>query len=244
MDPNTGSLPELDAIYQECKDELDNFNMKVIEVLDEQIADYIEDARNQKNIVATDFANVLETTLFKIHEGLSDLSDEELDLINMAIMTERDNMETDVASWFSDFMNAATTISSVLSSDLTGKASTFDLDIDTTLKNWLADLNEDLTALVASKKMNEESLADAQTDEMTAWLENHVEDLENALVEVCEQEHAYNYNPPGFFVDSTVADLAVFKKLSEKFELMVVQLVGTFSTFVDKVNNKMAVLKE
>ena len=244
MDPNTGSLPELDAIYQECKDELDNFNMKVIEVLDEQIADYIEDARNQKNIVATDFANVLETTLFKIHEGLSDLSDEELDLINMAIMTERDNMETDVASWFSDFMNAATTISSVLSSDLTGKASTFDLDIDTTLKNWLADLNEDLTALVASKKMNEESLAGAQTGEMTAWLENHVEDLENALVEVCEQEHAYNYNPPGFFVDSTVADLAVFKKLSEKFELMVVQLVGTFSTFVDKVNNKMAVLKE
>lgn len=111
MDPNTGSLPELDAIYQECKDELDNFNMKVIEVLDEQIADYIEDARNQKNIVATDFANVLETTLFKIHEGLSDLSDEELDLINMAIMTERDNMETDVASWFSGFMNAATTIS-------------------------------------------------------------------------------------------------------------------------------------
>lgn len=79
---------------------------------------------------------------------------------------------------------------------------------------------------------------------MTAWLENHVEDLENALVDVCEQEHAYNYNPPGFFVDSTVADLAVFKKLSEKFELMVVQLVGTFSTFVDKVNNKMAVLKE
>ena len=128
--------------------------------------------------------------------------------------------------------------------DLTGKASAFDTDIDTTLKNWLADLNEDLTALVASKKMNEESLADAQTDEMTAWLENHVEDLESALVDVCEQEHAYNYNPPGFFVDSTVADLAVFKKLSEKFELMVVQLVGTFSTFVDKVNNKMAVLKE
>ena len=79
---------------------------------------------------------------------------------------------------------------------------------------------------------------------MTAWLSNHVEDLENALADVCEQEHAYNYNPPGFFVDSTVADLAVFKKLSEKFELMVVQLVGTFSTFVDKVNGKMARLKE
>ena len=142
--PNTGSLPELDDIYQECKDEIDNFNLKVISVLDEQIADYIEDARNQKNIVATDFANVLETTLFKIHEGLSDLTDEELDIINMAIMTERDNMETDVATWFTMFMQAAESISTTLMGDLDTKASDFEDDIDTTLKMWLADLNEDL----------------------------------------------------------------------------------------------------
>lgn len=123
MNPNVGSLPELDAIYMECQSELDDFNTKVIEVLDEQIADYIEDARNQKNIVATDFANVLESTLFKIHEGLSDLTDAELDTINAAIMTERDNMETDVAGWFSSFMGNAEGISMALSTDLTGKAS-------------------------------------------------------------------------------------------------------------------------
>jgi hypothetical protein len=76
-------------------------------VLDEQITDYVEDARNQKNIVATDFANVLESTLFKIHEGLSDLTDEELGLINTAIIAERDDMETDVAGWFTGFMTAA-----------------------------------------------------------------------------------------------------------------------------------------
>ena len=143
-EPNTGSLPELDDIYQECKDEIDNFNLKVISVLDEQIADYIEDARNQKNIVATDFANVLETTLFKIHEGLSDLTDEELDIINMAIMNERDNMESDVAGWFSAFMSAATDISTTLMGDLDTKASDFEEDIDETLKMWLADLNDDL----------------------------------------------------------------------------------------------------
>ena len=28
--PNAGSLPELDAIYMECQDELDNFNTKVL----------------------------------------------------------------------------------------------------------------------------------------------------------------------------------------------------------------------
>ena len=69
-------------------------------VLDEQIADYVEDARNQKNVVATDFANVLESTLFKIHEGLSDLDSTELGYINTAIATERDNMEMDVGTWF------------------------------------------------------------------------------------------------------------------------------------------------
>ena len=157
--PNAGSLPELDAIYTECQDELDNFNAKVLEVLDEQIADYIEDARNQKNIVATDFANVLESTLFKIHEGLSELTDEELGMINDAIMTERDNMETDVGTWFTGFMMSAQSISTNLMGDLDTKAGDFMTDIDTTLKAWLADLNEDLEALVNSKKENEENLA-------------------------------------------------------------------------------------
>ena len=231
--PATGASDLVDSIYTECKAELDAFNMKVIDVLDEQIADYVEDARNQKNVVATDFANVLESTLFKIHEGLSDLDSTELGYINTAIATERDNMETDVGGWFTSFMMAAQGISSALMGDLDGKAGDFMTDIDTTLKNALGDLNEDLMQLVAAKKMDEETLATAQTNEMTTWLTSHVTDLEEALAEVCTQEHAYNYNPPGFFIDSTVADLAVFKKLSEKFELMVVQLVGTFSTFVE-----------
>lgn len=231
--PAGGASDLVDSIYTECKAELDAFNMKVIDVLDEQIADYVEDARNQKNVVATDFANVLESTLFKIHEGLSDLTSAELDIINMAIATERDNMEIDVGTWFSNFMSAAEGISTILMTDLNNKASDFETDIDDTLKAALADFNEDLMQLVNAKLMDEDMLADAQTAEMTTWLTSHVTDLEEALAEVCTQEHAYNYNPPGFFIDSTVADLAVFKKLSEKFELMVVQLVGTFSTFVE-----------
>lgn len=91
-------------------------------MLDDQIADYVEDARNQKNIVATDFSNVLESTLFKIHEGLTDLDSIQLGNINTAIATERGNMETDVGTWFSDFMMAAELISSTLMGNLTTKA--------------------------------------------------------------------------------------------------------------------------
>ena len=98
--PATGASDLVNSIYEECKAELDAFNAKVIMVLDEQITEYVEDARNQKNVVATDFANVLESTLFKIHEGLSDLDSTELGYINTAIATERDNMETDVGTWF------------------------------------------------------------------------------------------------------------------------------------------------
>ena len=105
----------------------------------------------------------------------------------------------------------------------------FEEDIDGTaavnddaLLMWLTDFHEDLDQVVAAKSTSEDSLATAQTEEMTNWLEDHVAELQTALTEVCEQEHAYNYNPPGFHVDSTVADLAVFRGLSEKFELMVV----------------------
>lgn len=112
------------------------------------------------------------------------------------------------------------------------RQSNFATDIDTTLVDWLTDYFEDLQGLIAQKKSDESAIADAQTGDMTTWLESHVQDLSAALQEVCQQEHAYNYNPPGFYVDTTVADLAAFQRLSEKFELMVVQLVGTFEAFV------------
>jgi hypothetical protein len=81
-------------------------------------------------------------------------------------------------------------------------------------------------------------------EELKMWLENHVLDLQAALADICDQEHAYHYTPPGFHVDETAVDLAVFQNLSEKFELIVVQMVGTFDTFVSKVNKKMKHLKE
>ena len=38
-------------------------------------------------------------------------------------------------------------------------------------------------------------------DEIRLWLEKHIADLQEALREVCENEHSYHYTPPGFHVD-------------------------------------------
>lgn len=129
--PAAGANDLVSSLYEECKAELDAFNAKVMMVLDEQITDYVEDARNQKNVVATDFANVLESTLFKIHEGLSDLDAEDLEIINTAIATERDNMQTLVGTWFTDFLMAAEGVSTTLTGELDGKATAFMEDITT-----------------------------------------------------------------------------------------------------------------
>jgi hypothetical protein len=45
------------------------------------------------------------------------------------------------------------------------------------------------------------------SDEIVMWLSNHIEDLQEALKEICEQKHAYHYTPPGFHVDETAVDL-------------------------------------
>ena len=73
----TGVFPGLSTTYEECKTELETFQAKVEEVLQDNIDEYVEEAQLQKNIVATDYFDVLETTLFKIHDGLTDLSDDE-----------------------------------------------------------------------------------------------------------------------------------------------------------------------
>lgn len=64
--------------------------------------------------------------------------------------------------------------------------------------NSLMTHDEDNKALVAWKKTNEQALFTQQREEISKWLSGHVEDLQGALAEVCQQEHAYHYNPPGY----------------------------------------------
>lgn len=69
-------------------------------MLQENIDEYVEEAMLQKNIVATDFFDVLETTLFKIHDGLTDLTEEEAETLSDAMLAERDLFAAEVDTWF------------------------------------------------------------------------------------------------------------------------------------------------
>lgn len=90
-----------------------------------------------------------------------------------------------------------------------------------------------------------ESLIGVQlSEEISGWLSDHVEDLQNALAEICEQEHAYHYHPPGFHVDQTAMELQAFQQLSEKFALVVIQMTGQFDAWSTTIVKKITDLKE
>lgn len=168
------------------------FASKVDEVLGEQISDYQEDAMTQKNIVATDFLTVLETTLFKIHDGLTDLTDAERQVLTDAMSEARNAFGLEVDTWVTTFTTASNQIMTNLVDDGNSMGA-FDLrqesfaeDIDMTLVDWLTDYFEDLQGLIAQKKADETAIATAQTSDMTTWLNSHVEDLMTALQEVCK----------------------------------------------------------
>lgn len=38
-------------------------------------------------------------------------------------------------------------------------------------------------------------------EEILIWITNHIEDLQEALREVCDNEYSYHYSPPGYYVD-------------------------------------------
>ena len=81
-------------------------------------------------------------------------------------------------------------------------------------------------------------------NEVKDWLEGHIADLQAALAEICDREHAYHYSPPGYHIDEDAIDLQAFERLSERFTLMVVQMTGTFDGFTTEINTRIKALKE
>ena len=91
---------------------------------------------------------------------------------------------------------------------------------------------------------NELMMGNMQQGEIKMWLQDYIEELQTALAEVCEQEHSYHYSPPGYKVDETAHDLKAFERLSDKFEMSVVQMTGSFDSFVGWVNMNINTLKD
>ena len=108
------------------------------------------------------------------------------------------------------------------------------------LEAYFDDKFEELNDAIKTESLIGENL----TDEIEKWLMNHVTDLQDALAEICEQEHAYHYHPPGFHVDQTAIELQAFQQLSEKFALVVVQMTGQFDAWSTTIMEKITDLKE
>ena len=99
---------------------------------------------------------------------------------------------------------------------------------------------EEVNDIVAKENL----IGEALKEEIQVWLTDHIEDLQDALAEICEQEHAYHYHPPGYHVDQTAIELQAFQKLSEKFALVVVQMTGTFDSWTEQIMSNINDLKE
>jgi hypothetical protein len=88
---------------------------------------------------------------------------------------------------------------------------------------WFKKLDLENQEEVKYASDNEKMLGDTQMLEIRMWLADHVIELQEALAEVCAQEHSYHYSPPGYGGDDeTAMDLKSFERLSEKFELSIV----------------------
>lgn len=81
--------------------------------------------------------------------------------------------------------------------------------VDSTINN-VVDINTDLQGQIDDKSTAEELIAGQMESEILTWITKHIEDLQEALREVCDNEYSYHYTPPGFHVDQTAVDLKVF----------------------------------
>ena len=109
---------------------------------------------------------------------------------------------------------------------------------------WLNDHFSDKLDYLDDIIIRENLIGKELAEEIKIWLEDHIQDLQEALVEICDQEHAYHYSPPGFHVDETPFELEAFQKLSEKFALIVVQMTGTFDGWTSQINERIETMKD
>lgn len=73
--------------------------------------------------------------------------------------------------------------------------------------NWLEAYFDEKVGELNDQIATESMIGTALSEEIETWLGNHIVDLQAALAEICEQEHAYHYHPPGFHVDQTAMEL-------------------------------------
>ena len=269
--PMDGDTPEaeglsvdLQALYDDCKAELDEFKLDAEAEMMTQIDAYKADAGKQEHKAKADFLRLIEASIIKLH-GIKTLTGEEKVMLKDAIVDKRMQFGTDVGTWATELGTAMDNLLSQaededagevagLTEDNDAKIAAFEADMETdtvdggdsadSIIEQLRLYNEERRAEVEDQITKEDAIGDALASEIQTWLTGHIDDLQAALAEICEQEHAYHYHPPGYHVDETAIELEAFQKLSEKFALVVIQMTGTFDSWTAQIMEKITDLKE
>ena len=178
------------------------------------------------------WSSELTTTLTAFEDGSAASDQESTDLIDETFeggFTVKANAKR--AKFVEDFATVA-------ASDTAVEAG------DDTVGEWLEDYFDEKLEELNDQIKTESMIGAALSEEIKTWLTSHVSDLQEALAQICEQEHAYHYHPPGFHVDQTAMELQAFQQLSEKFALVVVQMTGQFDSWSKTMMEKITDLKE
>jgi alkanesulfonate monooxygenase SsuD/methylene tetrahydromethanopterin reductase-like flavin-dependent oxidoreductase (luciferase family) len=196
-----------------------NFRLKITEVINEMRDGYVEEAQVQQHLAKTDFLKLVAATIKKIHD-VSHLTEEEKDELMEALHEKRTEFGDAVMAYINEVTDETEQIILDLTTELTAIETSFTEDVSTDVVptnpvdstvNQVEKVYDDLLEEVKAKAASEMTIAEQMKDEIMTWLENHIEDLQEALREICENEHAYHYTPPGFHVDETAVDLRVFQ---------------------------------
>ena len=131
-----GLKVELEALYQDCKTELDNFKTDAETEMQTQITAYTDDTAKQEHKAKADFLRLIESSITKLH-GLTSLTAQEKIDIKDLIVAKRTQFGTDVGTWAMNLKDAMDNL----------KMQTEDLTMDPPL---IAGLEEQLAAKVTA----------------------------------------------------------------------------------------------
>ena len=96
--PASGLKVDFQALYDDCKAELDEFKVDIETEMQAQIDGYSADALKQEHKAKADFLRLIEASIIKLH-GISSLTSEEKVTLKTAIINKRTAFGTAVEGW-------------------------------------------------------------------------------------------------------------------------------------------------
>jgi len=103
-DSNKGEQKNLNDVYDECLDEMNDFKDDAEEAFDELIDYHGDDASKQQDKAKSDFVRLIESSMIKIH-GIEHLTPEERADLQDQLIGRRNGFQSSVGSWARNLVN-------------------------------------------------------------------------------------------------------------------------------------------